>query len=98
VIVEPHAGGPSGTHETWCAIIGGYVVQDRGLGSLRNHYLFADHCSGRIYQTRISRHGNAFGTGYTGVTVPALVTSFGVDTKHHMYIAAENGRVYRVER
>ncbi len=98
VIVEPHIGGPSGTHEIWCAIIGGYVVQDRSLHSLRNHYLFADHCSGRIYETRISSHGHAFGTGYTGMTVPALVTSFGVDAQHHVYVAAENGRVYRIER
>jgi glucose/arabinose dehydrogenase len=96
VIVEPHQGGPSGTHENWCAIIGGYVVQDRGVPSLRNHYLFADHCSGRIYQTRIGSDGKAFGTAYTGITVPALVTSFGVDAHHHVYVAAENGRVYRV--
>ncbi len=97
VIVEAHSGA-SGTHENWCAVMGGYVVTDPSLHSLDGHYLFADHCTGRIYQTRLGRSGRAFGTGYTGLTAPALVTSFGVDAHRHVYVAAENGWVYRIER
>lgn len=96
VIVEAHSGGSSGTHETWCAVIGGYVVPDPALHSLHGHYLFADHCTGRIYQTRVNRHDHAFGTGFTGLTTPALTTTFGVDAKRHIYVAAENGWVYRI--
>jgi hypothetical protein len=95
IIAEQHSG-PSGTHENWCAVIGGYVVRDRTVPTLGGHYLFADHCTGRIYQTRVSRNGSAFGTGWTGLTVPGFVSSFGTDAKQRVYVASENGWVYRI--
>jgi glucose/arabinose dehydrogenase len=94
-IVEQH-GGPSGTHEPWCAVIGGYVVRDIELPGLLGRYLFADHCTGRIYSARISGRGQAFGVGWQGLTVPALVSSFGTDAFQRVYVAAENGWVYRL--
>jgi glucose/arabinose dehydrogenase len=95
VIVEQHSG-PSGSHENWCAVIGGYVVRDRTLPGYEGRYLFADHCTGRIFSTRISRHGQAFATGWTGLSAPGLVTSFGTDAAQRVYVASENGWVYRI--
>ncbi len=98
IIVEAHSGGSSGSHETWCAVIGGYVVRNPSLRGLDGRYLFADHCTGSIYSTRVSRSEHAFATGPTGLTVPGLVTSFGVDAAQRVYVASENGWVYRLAR
>lgn len=95
VIVEAHSG-PSGTHENWCAVIGGYVAHDPAVPQLAGRYLFADHCSGRIFSTRLTPHGRAILTGPTGLSVPGLVTSFGVDPAQRVYVASENGWVYRI--
>jgi hypothetical protein len=95
VIVERH-GGLSGTHETWCAVMGGYVVRDPGLSGLVGRYLFADHCTGRIFSARISSKGRAFAVGPTGLTAPGLVNSFGTDASKRLYVAMVNGWVYRI--
>jgi glucose/arabinose dehydrogenase len=95
ILAEPHSG-PSGTHENWCAVIGGYVVRDPTLHPLIGRYVFADHCTGRIFSTRVSAQGHAFATGWTGVSVPGLVTSFGTDAAQRVYAASENGWVYRL--
>jgi glucose/arabinose dehydrogenase len=96
ILVEAHSGGHSGTHETWCAIIGGYVVRDHALPSLFGSYLFGDHCLGNIYSTRVNSQGSAFGTGPTGLQVPGFVSSMGEDSQHHIYIASIDGSVYRI--
>jgi glucose/arabinose dehydrogenase len=95
VIVEHHSG-PSGSHENWCAVIGGYVVRDPDLHALAGRYLFADHCTGRIFSTRISAHGHAFATGWTGLSVGGLVNSFGTDARQRLYVASRDGSVYRI--
>lgn len=95
VIVEAHSG-PAGTHENWCAIIGGFVERDRTTPSVYGRYLFGDHCTGRIFSARISAHGHVFAVGPTGLVVPALLTSFGTDAAHRVYVVSENGWVYRV--
>jgi len=96
IIAEQHSG-PSGTHENWCAVIGGYVVHDPTVSQLDGRYLFADHCTGRIFSTRVTPHGHAIATGPNGLVVHGLVTTFGVDAAKHVYIASENGWVYRIQ-
>jgi len=98
LFVEAH-GPPQGAGragEVWCALIGGYVVRDRTLGSFDGRYVFADHCTGRIFSTRLSPGGSAVGMGWTGLTVPGLVTSFGTDAQQRVYVASEDGSVYRL--
>ena len=95
ILTEQH-NGPSGTHENWCAVIGGYVVRDPAVSPLEGRYLFADHCTGRIFSTRIDARGRAFATGPTGLVVHGLVTSFGTDAQRRLYVASENGFVYRL--
>lgn len=93
-LVEQH-GGLAGTHETWCAVIGGYVERDPDVKDLAGRYLFADHCTGRVFSSRITSRGRAFAVGSTGIDVPGLVSSFGVDAARRVYVASENGWVYR---
>jgi glucose/arabinose dehydrogenase len=97
IIVEAHSGGPSGTHERWCAIMGGVVAHDPKLSGLGGAYLFADHCTGQIWSTRVSKQGSAYATGFTGLTVPDLVNTFGTGAKGTIYLGTVGGWVYRID-
>ena len=66
--VYSHSGGA-------CAIVGGYVVRDRRLRSLRHRYVYGDFCTGKI-RSLIPRLGGARKDRSTGVRVPDL-SSFG---------------------
>ncbi len=89
---DPEAGG-----ESRCAIIGGYVVRDRSLGSLFGRYLYSDYCGGtvRALQLPATTGGEASGDCWTGLTVPGI-DSFGEDADHHLYAASRDGNVYRI--
>ena len=93
VISKRHYG--AGPHEHWCAVIGGFVDRDPKLRALHGRYFFADHCSGEIDVARISKRGRAYGVVPTGLFVPGLVTSLGVDGQQRIYIMAEDGSIYR---
>ena len=78
----------------FCAIIGGYVVRDRALGSLYGRYLYGDNCNPRIYSAKLSP-GQAKGNHATGLQVSSL-SSFGEDTAGHVYATSLGGAVYRL--
>jgi Glucose / Sorbosone dehydrogenase len=89
---DPNAGGPDR-----CAIIGGYVVRDAGLGALDGHYLYTDYCSGaiRALQLPATASGSASGDCWTGLRVSNPV-SFGEDAAGRLYVVSEEGPVYRI--
>jgi glucose/arabinose dehydrogenase len=78
----------------YCAIIGGYVVRDRTLGSLYGRYLFGDFCRPQIESVEL-RRGHASGLHATGLQVSAL-SSMGQDASGHIYLTSLNGPVYRI--
>jgi glucose/arabinose dehydrogenase len=79
-----------------CSITGGYVVRDPRLTALYGNYLFADFCSGQIWQA-------ALRTGKLASHVSLLPmhvnnpSSFGQDNSGHIYISSLGGRVYRLD-
>lgn len=87
VLVKLHSAG-------YCAIVGGYVVRDHGLGSLYGRYLYGDNCHAAINSVKLSR-GHARGDHATGLSVQAL-SSFGQDTLGHVYAVSLNGPVSRL--
>jgi len=88
---DPEDGGPHG-----CAITGGYVVRDPGLGDLYGRYLYADFCVGEIRSLVLPAGvpGLATGDRSEGLTVPNPV-SFGEDSCGRVYVVAQAGTVYR---
>jgi glucose/arabinose dehydrogenase len=88
IFAYPHARGGS------CSVIGGYVVADRSLSSLYKRYVYADYCEGqlRVLTPHLSR---ATGDHKLGLAVPSP-TSFGEDDAHHLYVASQDGPVYRL--
>jgi glucose/arabinose dehydrogenase len=82
-----------------CAVVGGYVVEDPALKSLRGRYVYADYC-GRLRSLRL-RRGAAAGDRPLGVSVPRgrlgfpALTSLGTDARGDLYLMSDNGPVYR---
>jgi Glucose/sorbosone dehydrogenases len=93
----PHTPDPDVGGESRCAIIGGYVVRDPGLGALYGHYLYADLCSGAIRALQLPSvvGGHATEDCWTGLDVPSPV-SFGEDSARRIYVVTEGGGVYRL--
>ncbi|HWP32813.1 MAG TPA: PQQ-dependent sugar dehydrogenase [Solirubrobacterales bacterium] len=79
-----------------CTIIGGYVVRDRRLPSLRGRYVYADYCSGRL-RSLAPHLKRAGGDRRLGLTVPSP-TSFGEDGRGRLYVCSQSGPVFRLVR
>jgi len=77
-----------------CSIIGGYVVRDPHLPSLRGRYLYTDFCSGRL-RSLIPHLRGAAHDRRLGLTVPSP-TSFGEDDRGRVYVCSGEGPVYRL--
>jgi glucose/arabinose dehydrogenase len=88
IFAYPHSRGGS------CAIIGGYVVGDKGLPALYKHYIYADLCEGQLRSLvphlRGASHDHKLGLG---VSEPS---SFGEDDRGHIYVCSLDGPVYRL--
>jgi hypothetical protein len=92
----PHSD-PGGGAAFGCSIIGGYVVRDPGLGDLYGRYLYTDYCSEEIRSIVLPRSGGlASGDRSERLTVEKP-TSFGEDSCGRIYVASDNGPVYRLE-
>ncbi len=77
-----------------CTVIGGYVVGDPRLPSLRGRYVYADLCAGQLRSLvpglRRARDDRRLGLR---VSTPS---SFGEDTGGRIYVSSLEGPVYRL--
>jgi len=82
----------------YCSITGGYVVRDRGLGSLYGSYLFGDFCKPGIRAVKLSSRGagavRLLGAGRS----LSSISSFGEDASGRVYVMSLDGPVYRLTR
>ncbi|WP_372790774.1 sorbosone dehydrogenase family protein [Paraconexibacter sp.] len=82
----------------WCSITGGYVVRDRGLGSLRGTYLYGDFCLGRIYGAKLRSSRKVSTKRVAGLPRVPNLASFGEDSSGRIYVVSLNGAVWRLTR
>lgn len=86
--LDPEDGGANG-----CAIIGGYVSRDPGVGDLLGRYVYGDLCVNTI---RSFAAGQPFASDRSeGLQVPNL-NSFGEDSCGRLYAVSGSGTVYRL--
>jgi hypothetical protein len=80
-----------------CSIIGGFVVRDPSLGDLYGRYVYSDFCSGEIRSLVLpsAAGSRASGDRSEGLTV-AKPTSFGEGACGRLYVASDEGTVYRL--
>ena len=79
--------------EGFLAIVGGYVVRDPGLPTLRGRYIYGDNNEQELFSA-LPRTGADDKS--TGLEVQGL-TSFGEDACGHIYAASFSGPVYRIQ-
>ncbi len=89
VLQQNHDGG-------YCSITGGYVIRDKGLGSLYGAYVYGDFCEPHLRVARL-RSGRARGDRRLGPQVSQLA-SFGEDARGRVYAMSLDGAVYRLAR
>jgi glucose/arabinose dehydrogenase len=77
-----------------CTIIGGYVVGEHRLPTLRGRYVYADYCEGRLHSL-VPHLTRASGDRRLGLSVPSP-TSFGLDAHGRLYVTSQLGPVYRL--
>jgi len=77
-----------------CSIIGGYVVRDPRLPSLRGRYVYADLCEGQL-RALVPHLRRASDDHKLGLQVESP-SSFGEDDQHRLYVASIEGPVYRL--
>jgi glucose/arabinose dehydrogenase len=78
-----------------CAVVGGYVVRDRKLKSLYGRYVYADLCAGEL-RSFVPRLSGARKDRRLGRSVPSP-TSFGEGVKGRIYVASQEGGVWRLK-
>jgi glucose/arabinose dehydrogenase len=88
VFAYPHSRGGS------CTVIGGYVVGDRRLPSLRGRYVYADLCEDEL-RSLVPHLNRATGDRRLGLNV-STPSSFGEDTRGRIYVVSLEGPVYRL--
>jgi len=73
-----------------CSITGGYVYRGSLYADLIGKYVFADYCSGQIGV--LNNNTITWSTPSAGNNF----TTFGEDNQKQLYVAASNGRIYKV--
>lgn len=85
------------SHNYGCAIIGGYVYRGTQYKRLYGSYIFADYCSGRIWQ--LKRNLNAKWTTSVLAKTNFNISSFGEDKNGELYIIHRDenkGSIHRI--
>jgi len=73
-----------------CSVTGGYVYRGSTYPNFVGNYFFADYCSGRIGMITPN------GTLTLSATMSGNPTTFGVDVNKNLYMAGQNGTLYKV--
>jgi len=78
----------------FCSVIGGYVVRDSSLRTLRGRYVYGDFCSGKL-RSFVPTLGGARKDRPLGVEVESI-SSFGEGPNGSLYATSLNGAVSRL--
>ncbi len=78
-----------------CSVTGGYVYRGAQYNGLWGRYLFTDYCSGQFWSLK-QTGPNTFDPDTLQDFTNNQYMSFGEDNYGELYVAAENGKIYRI--
>jgi glucose/arabinose dehydrogenase len=82
-------------HSLGCSVIGGYMYRGSKLSELENSYVFADFCSGRLWNMRWQP--NEWVSSLLIERMEVLVSTFGEDEDGELYVVDfRRGGLYRL--
>ena len=76
-----------------CSVTGGYVAHDDSVPALDGRYVYADFCGGALRSFAPSNPAGSDSSAGVDIDQPS---SFGVDSRGHLYVASLAGPVYRI--
>jgi glucose/arabinose dehydrogenase len=82
------------SHTEGCSVTGGYVYRGTGVKGYAGRYFYGDYCSGTVWSLKVV-NGRATGVRRERFKVPSLA-SFGEDTAGGLWVASQNGTIYRL--
>ncbi len=87
------------SHSNGCTIVGGYVYRGTNMPGLVGKYIYADHCTGKIWA--LSWDGVNPAINQLLLTTGFLISSFGVDQNNNniyvcQYSTAGAGKIYKL--
>lgn len=78
-----------------CSVTGGYVYRGAAIPALDGAYVFADYCAGEL-RALTADAGTLTAERFLDVDV-AFITSFGQDAADELYVASDDGGIYRLD-
>lgn len=82
------------THDEGVAVVGGYVYRGTAIPNLYGKYVFGDYGSGKIWALTENPDGTWSRTELLDTDL--LISSFGEDENHELYVLDLFGTIYRV--
>ena len=84
-----------------CSVTGGYVYTRNDIPEIKNSYLFADYCTGKIWGINKSENPNYIVKDLSNLLFKNIkkqfyISSFGVDSKGFLYIVNHSGEIYKI--
>jgi glucose/arabinose dehydrogenase len=84
------------SHSEGCAVTGGYVYRGAALPQLQGRYFYADYCGGWVRSLRMEGGAAGEATEWPELSPEGFVTSFGEDTAGELYLATQEGTIYKI--
>ncbi|MEO8604928.1 MAG: PQQ-dependent sugar dehydrogenase [bacterium] len=85
------------THSDGCSITGGYIYRGSASPSLSGIYFYSDYCAGEFWGLTTPDNGTTWNNQSFGFPVGGLnPTAFGEDAAGEIYVAGDNGTIYRL--
>lgn len=83
-------------HSQGCSVTGGQVYRGDAMPEWAGVYFYADYCSGNIWG--LLKKADGSWENKLLFNVPAYITTFGTDAAGEIYLAGQNGRIYKLVR
>jgi glucose/arabinose dehydrogenase len=81
-------------HQVGCSITGGYVYRGESLPEWFGVYIYGDYCTGNIWGLLQNPDGGW--ENRLTFTIPAYITSFGLDQAGEIYIVSITGKIFKL--
>lgn len=83
-------------HSDGCAVVSGGVYRGAAIPQLQGTYFYADYCDAWVRSFRIAGGAPTEPTEWPDLAVTGQITSFGEDSAGELYLATQQGAVYKI--
>ena len=94
------AGFSQSSNAIGCSVTGGYFYSKEDIPLIKDHYLFSDYCTGKIWGLK-SNGTNYDMTDFSSIILKNIkkqlyISSFGIDSENNIYIINHTGEIYKI--